>query len=212
MSKRFDIVKVFIDFEEMCKKAETGDDILKIAANYTMIFNKNLPPQFIYNQYIGYALPEKETCEIIVNTWKQFPNKKLVDFGAGYGAFCKVFNHLGIPAEKLLAVDLIKSSHCIEKNDYFWPIHRDNNYIIDIDDILFIAWGTKMDHILEDYITRGGSCVIILGEMTGGCTFPSDIFLDEKTRESRVGWNVVLHEVNGPVSYCSERLSINIKL
>lgn len=205
-----------VEFEKICKSAETGEDIFKIASNYYKLFKSGIFCKSIYNKYIGWALPIKETCEMVVDTWKLFPHKKIVDFGAGTGLFCKVFNYLGIPEEKLLAIDRIKPSHNNPKNKCFWTINHDDDYKVDIDDILFIAWGSCDNYVIDNYVTRGGTCVIILGEEWGGCTLSSDYFLvnhegkpDDFMKND--GWDIKVHNVPGPASYYSEKISINIK-
>ena len=196
----------FIDtFVEMCQNAETGDDLLKISAEYSEIFyNTMIPIQGIYNRYIGWALPSEKACTLVVSTWKQFPNSKIVDIGGGTGLFCKVFNHLGIPENKLLAVDLSNPSHCSSESKNFWPIHREDDFKVDPNDILFIAWGvTKSHRIIDDYVERGGHCVIILGELGGNITTDPEMLIENPE------WNVEIHEVPGPASLWFERLSIS---
>lgn len=195
-----------LKFENMCQGAESGEDLLKVAAYYSKLFESDIFPKKIYNLYIGWGLPERETCQLVVNTWKRFPHKRLVDFGAGTGVFCKVFNHLGIDKDKLIAVDRLRPSHTSEYSKNFWPIHRDNNYVVDIDDILFISWGTAIGKVIDSYISRGGTTIILLGESDNGCTFPSDYLKDRKD------WEVKLHHVPGPASQYAEMLSVNIKI
>lgn len=80
-------------FVEMCQNAETGEDLLKISDYYDEIHNKNfiLDLKTIYNQYIGWPLSSEKACKLVVNTWKDFPNSKIIDVGAGTGLFCKTF-------------------------------------------------------------------------------------------------------------------------
>lgn len=116
------------------------------------------------------------------------------------------FNHLDIPEDKLIAVDLQNSSHISGESKNFWPIYRDDNYKVYCNDILFIAWGTyRLECIIYDYVEQGGKCIIILGEEERGCTFGPDFFVNNPN------WKVELHKVPGPASLYSERLSINIR-
>lgn len=132
----------------------------------------------------------------------------MVDIGAGTGNFCKVLNHLGIPGDKLLAVDVKYSIH-----NMFWPIILEANFKVDINDILFIAWVIDdIENILKDYINRGGKYVIIIGKLRSGCTLAADWFLNEESDQPIEGWNVEMYDIPGPISYYQERLTINIKL
>jgi hypothetical protein len=115
-----------------------------------------------------------------------------------------VFNYLGIPEDKLLAVDLTNPSHCKSKQKKFWPIHRDDEFKVDPDDILFIAWGvTNTEKTLYDYIDRGGHCIIILGELGEGLT------LDPEILEGKDDWIIESHEISSPMGSCMERLVIS---
>lgn len=199
-------------FVNLCINAETAEDIIKIAEYYTILWNDGHMVKGIYNYYIGWGIPDKHTCELIVNVWKKYPDKRIVDFGAGTGLFCRVLNYLGVPQDKLIAIDKIRPSHDSPNSKKFWPIYREYNYKIDVNDILFVAWGVyNVGIFIDDYVMRGGFCVIILGEMDGGCTLPSDYFIDEKTNQTRADWDIKLYEVSGPATFCNERLSINIR-
>ncbi|HSW77028.1 MAG TPA: hypothetical protein VLG50_08270 [Candidatus Saccharimonadales bacterium] len=96
-------------FKVMCETVSNADDIMAITEyyhNHSMNdFINTIRFKFLYNKYIGLALPTKIACQIVVDFWKKH-NGILIDLGAGTGLFCKVFNHLGIPNDKLVAVDL----------------------------------------------------------------------------------------------------------
>ena len=94
-----------------------------------------------------------------------------MDLGAGTGVFCKVFHHLGVPGDKLIAVDIENPTHRGINAKEFWHIHRDNNFKPNPQDILFIAWGTTgIDNIVEDYVGETPIAPLLIlkkGELTG---------------------------------------------
>ena len=125
-----------------------------------------------------------------------------MDLGAGTGVFCSVFHHLGVSSDKLIAVDLENPTHRGINAKEFWPIRRKNNYQPNPEDIVFIAWGTSgINDIVDDYVERGGKCIIILGE--ANVTYDPDKFMDQED------WMVKLHHVPGALSIYAEQLSIN---
>lgn len=199
-------------FVKRCQTAESGQDLMNIAEQYEKLHQ--YCPKLIYNHYIGWALPSKQVCTLVVEEWKK-KKSRIIDLGAGTGLFSRVFHDLGVPEEYLLAVDIENPTHqgayLIDFGDknpdrrQFWPIHRDNDYVVDINDILFIAWGIYLNTIVEDYISRGGHTVIILGEVDG-CTFPANYF------EDKTGWSTTMTQVVGPASLYMEHLSINNKI
>lgn len=177
------------EFEKKCKilDIENGEKILALVDEYI----KGCDLRFrhaimnVFNEYIGWGLPSRQTCELIVEIWKKFAAKnsevKLVDFGAGTGVFCKIFNFLGIPEENLLAIDLppkqdestktrlANGYYFPDKTKNFWPISEQPEFKPKADDILFVCWGDKGSvPVIEDYVERNGKCVIILGERMGG--------------------------------------------
>lgn len=220
-------------FEENCKNAVTGLDLMNIAGVFHQIlfhsynrcnikdncsycakrnFMDSINAKRIYNDYIGWALASEKACRLVVNEWQKDPSRNIVDLGAGTGVFCLVFHHLGIPADKLIAVDIENPTHTtafggttkssVRKN--FWPIVRNNDYKPDPNDILFIAWGAYIDDVVTDYVKRGGKCVIILGE--------TNVSYDPETFIEETDWIADLHHVPGPSSIHFERLSINKKV
>lgn len=216
-------------FEENCKNAVSGLDLLNIAEVYDQIlhhsYNKcdieenctycvehnimdSTNAKIIYNDYIGWALPSRKTCQLVVDEWKKDPSRNIVDIGAGNGVFCKVFNHLGIPNDKLIAVDIENPTHRGNNAKEFWHIHREDNYKPNPEDILFIAWGTSgINGIVDDYVERGGKCIIILGETN--VTYDPEKFIDQETEKPKKDWTVELHHVPGALSIYAEQLSIN---
>lgn len=222
-------------FEDKCKNAVTGADLMEIAEVYDQILhhaynmcdNKdnciyytkhNVMDAYnvktIYNDYIGWALPTEKACQLVVDKWQKNPNRRIVDLGAGTGAFCSVFNHLGVPADKLIAVDIENPTHTGNKSSVrkeFWPIVRDNDYQVNSEDILFIAWGTTgIDDIVDDYVERDGKCIIILGETN--VTYDPEEFIDRETDKPKENWIVDLHHVPGALSIYAEQLSINTNI
>ncbi len=165
-------------------------------------------PKLDYNRNIGWALPTRQVCDLIVVLWQTYPTKTLVDLGAGSGVFCMMLNDAGIPKHKLHAVDQVEIPRMYKVDNHFWDIVHIDNYEVPAQDILFLAWGVfNLQAPLKSYIARGGWCVVILGEIASDdcCTFPSDYFA--KKRE----WNCSLTQVQGPRSLTQEYLSINIR-
>lgn len=220
-------------FQKVSKKAKMalGPDR---AANFAMSLNPELAAQFanvktpndvrhavalmtdkdhkfyvkyLYNTYVGWALPTAQVCAEVVRFWQKYPHTRVVDMGAGSGVFCMMLHDAGIPADKLIAIDKNEPIPCYQTTTTFWNIIRDDEFQVPINDIFFMAWGGcgGIEQRLFDYIKRGGWCVIILGEIAGGCTFPSDYLEDDEN------WNSVLIHVDGPASYYAEHLSINTR-
>lgn len=203
-------------FEEDCKNAANGLDLMNIAETYHRILlhsynececkdeceDNSINAKKIYNNYIGWALPSRKVCQLVIDEWQKDPTRNIVDLGAGNGIFCSVFHDLGVPGDKLIAIDLENPTHRGVNAKEFWRINRDNNYKLNPEDILFIAWGTTgIDTIVDDYVERGGKCIIILGETN--VTYDPEKFMDQED------WMVELHHVPGPLSIYSEQLSIN---
>ena len=207
-------------FEEDCKNAVTGLDLMNIAETYHQILTASYDDhkvdsnkfKKIYNDYIGWALPSQKACQLVIDEWQKDPSRRIVDLGAGTGLFCKVFHDLGVPGDKLIAVDITNPTHTpldasIERKE-FWHINLDNNYKPNPEDILFIAWGTSgIDDIVDDYVERGGKCIIILGETN--VTYDPEQFMDSETEKPKEDWWVELHHVPGALSIYAEQLSIN---
>ncbi len=162
-------------FTTLCQDAKTPENLLTITSMFenAFVIGHYWDYKQIYNKYIGWGLASYSTCKLIYNYWEFHKECTFIDVGAGTGIFCSILHFLGIPKEKLLAIDLI------ENQIFFWPIKKvDINYEVETkDSILFISWGTdSFLSTIENYIQRGGSKIIILGELKGGCTFPCDFF------------------------------------
>ncbi len=190
------------DFDLLCQTAKTAQDLLTLTSIYE---NQLVIAKFdyyyykeSYNKYIGFGLASYRTCQLIVDFWAKNKECKLVDLGARTGVFSCIFNFLGIPKENLIALDLFQC----EKT--FWPITIVSKiYEVDINDILFVAWGSQdsgPNETIKSYVQRGGSKIIILGETIGGCTFPSDFFVNNSFFD--------VHSTQCPED---ESLSINIR-
>jgi hypothetical protein len=220
-----ELARIFI---KRCINAKSKEDIFKIVdlydkINYTQKVTNGVISRehkfnscelkIIWNRYMGWALPSREVCKIIFDTFQKLSkinnNIKIIDFGAGSGIFSFIFHNMGIPKDRILAVDKVNSDYKTDKQRNFWPICRDDNYIVENDDILFIAWGSySMKTIVDSYVMRGGKYVIILGEGSGGCTLEADLFKKSKYKEE---WDVTIYNVLGPATAYFEFISINIK-
>jgi hypothetical protein len=207
-------------FQIMCSSASTLEDlqeIVKEVVSHTgpdkLIFASSVY-KTMFNQYIGWAVPSDIVINTIYETFmehkKQFPNARLVDLGAGTGIYCRLLQARGIDMKDLVALELVHSTH-FKNPKYFFPmtLTNDKNYELHTDDVVLIAWGTSsVRDVLQSYVDRGGSCVIIQGECSDGCTFPADEF--ELNKE----WDVRFLPQSLPslASIYQETLSINKRL
>ena len=211
-----------IEFIELCQKINSADEIFTLVEKYRVLGNKFgwMSVKLVYNKYIGWALPSRKACTLIVDTWHES------------GIFTYVFHQLGVPTENLLPNHLLKPSHRNSEQRIFWPptLVEELDFQVDPNDIIFIAWGSSVGKVVNSYVERGGFCVIIQGEEDGGCTFPSDYFTcsllgedDEEDkgegesesefgRNPKPGWEVQFHEVPAAAKYSAEILSINRKV
>lgn len=200
-------------FKNLCLNASTKEEIFKLVILYTNIIKTTFMIKSYYNELIGWALPSQEAIEAVVSAFQEhlqaYPEARLVDFGAGSGIFSYMFEKLGIPKDKIIAVDLPKPTHSNKKQRNFYPIIRDDEYEVAITDILFIAWGSGCVRAVDSYVDRGGKCVIILGE-NDGCTFSSGYFIkyDEADTDDQ-DWIVEEHYVPAACSYLKELLTVN---
>lgn len=200
-----DLVERGTKYKTLFRNAKTPNDIRNIIALMQQCHMFLLKEY--YNAHIGWALPTTQVCKLVHGFWLQHQSARVVDVGAGSGIFCMMFRDAGIPANKLLAIDKENPVECWKTTNTFWPIMRDDDFEVPIEDIFFMAWGGSvggLDDRLFSYVKRGGWCVIILGEIKDGCTFPSDFFDDDED------WDCTLHHVEGPASKYAEHLSINI--
>lgn len=163
-----------------------------------------------FTRYVAYAIPSKTAVEQVV-TWfwdykKLNKGAKLVDFGCGSGIWCFLLNDAGIPRDSLIGVDLPDENKTLHNfGRKYYDIIYDNNYQVDKDDIFFITWGYDVETIVDDYVKRGGKCVIILGD--DGCAHPSgDYFVGNDN------WKVTITKVVAGVSIVyPDILSLNIR-
>lgn len=167
----------------------------------------------IFVSFASYAIPSDQAIDQIVTWFNEYrkisPTAKFVDFGAGSGLFSLLLNDAGIPKDSLIAIDKSDKNKKLHKfGRKYFDIIEDENYKVDPNDIFFVAWGFIHGNALEDYIEKGGRCVIILGENEGGCTHPSgDYFKDDKE------WNVINIKVPaGANIWKGDILSYNTKI
>ena len=167
----------------------------------------------IFNENVGWAIPSEKAIQTIYNWVKQkqikYPSVKLIDIGAGSGIWELLLHDAGLPIETLVAIDLIPDKKTHKFNHTYWPITEvvdTDTYQVAIHDILFIAWGFGTENILEDYINKGGSYVILLGERKGGCTYPGSDYFVGKDK-----WIIEEVYVTPSCSFYSELLTLNIR-
>jgi hypothetical protein len=218
-----DIREKLIEFANKISIALSKEDVFSLVDDYVLLMNKYaLTVKIIYNHIIGWALPSRETCNHVLMTYEKhiekYPDAKIIDLGAGSGIFSYMFNEMGIPGDKILAVDMKIPTHTNPEKRNFWPIHNCDNYVADKNDILFIAWGIyALDTIVSDYNERGGTCVIIVGEMDG-CTYSPGKFLEYGDDHFYIypyvpknEWTVNTHFVPAAAKLSSETLSVNTR-
>lgn len=164
---------------------------------------------------------------------KQYPNAKFVDFGAGSGVFCWLLHRAGIPKDQLLAIDLpskepekttrfnkfpegsteqetlsflFAGTKTHEFCHTFWEITETPAYVANPEDLLFVGWGYGCGGVIDQYEGDGGKCLIILGELEDGATYPADEFSKHE------GWKVEYFQVLGSMNTLSpDILSINTR-
>ena len=170
----------------------------------------DLAKREVFIKYISYAVPDPLAINYVYNAYLKhinlYPNAKLIDLGAGSGVFTWLFNRKGIPADKLVALDLNQDdkTHTFELS--FWP--TTTAYKINKDDIIFIAWGIhRMEEIVDNYILDGGRCVIIQGEY--GCTFQPDFISDNSKYNTE--WITSIYRVAPGLSCTGDDLTVNTK-
>ena len=139
----------------------------------------------IYNKYIGWGIPSPKAletiCEAYITHCKKYPDAKLIDYGAGSGAYSLLLNDMllqkGIQSDgksdvshnKVVAVDLPVNLYKIQSE--FYPIVKDTNYRVDPNDVMLVVWGSDCPSqclAVARYIEDGGKCLIIQGEGSGG--------------------------------------------
>jgi hypothetical protein len=218
----YSVEEKLADLDRLVKLCQTGqgDEIYELSEIYARLWSAFvISVKELLNMYIGWILPSRKAILRVLKAWtehvKLFEDARIVDLGAGTGIGAYMFAHAGIPQDSIVALDLPVQTHRMDTQRSFWPIVHE--YDIKPQDILFVGWGYGTDNVVEDYINRGGTCVIILGESGGGCTFPADHFqhgvdLDSATESKEYpGWTVVMTHVPGPASQYSECISVNTR-
>jgi len=165
-----------------------------------------------YNKYIGWGIPSPEALKLIYDGFqehlKHFPDARLIDLGAGTGVYSALLVKMGVPPEKMIAIDLVKKTHT-EVSTEFHPVLTE--FEIKSSDAILVVWGSGCDKVVETYAEAGGTCVIIQGESSDGCTYPTDVFDNEASKDN--GWNVTYSEKSlfSLVSYYAENITINTR-
>ncbi|MCJ7637932.1 MAG: hypothetical protein MUO21_10625, partial [Nitrososphaeraceae archaeon] len=136
-----EVLEQISKFKTLCQNAITKDEIFELVTLYTKILKTTFMIKIYYNKFIGWALPSKESIEVVVEAFhehiKTYPEAKIIDFGAGSGIFAYLFEQLGIPKEKIVAVDLPNPTHSDKQQRNFYPIIRDEEYEVEVNDIMF---------------------------------------------------------------------------
>lgn len=168
-----------------------------------------------FNANVGWAIPSDKAIKTIaswVNEYADFQKTqhniittKLVDVGAGSGIWELLLHNRGVHADKLLSIDLPNEKKTHKFKHVYWDIQEIENYSVDINDILFVAWGYGVRNIIDDYVNRGGKCVILLGEQEGGCTSPGTDYFENKK-----DWIVFEVYVVAGMSCIPECLTLNV--
>ncbi len=201
-------------FNHLCKVGKSKEEIFELVELYVFLYNRMVFfTKLNYNKLIGWALPSQKVCNIVFQTYQEhikiYPEAKLIDFGSGSGIFAYMFNQMGIPEDKIVAVDLPEPTHSNEKQRNFWSIHREENYQVDTNDIFFIGWGCGCYNNVVSYCERKGKCVIILGEYDG-CTFSSGFFIkDNYNNTEYTNYEVNDYSVPGAATRYGELLTVN---
>jgi len=208
-------------FVHLCQHGKTKEEFFELVDIYDELFKLYIMGlKTIYNQLIGWALPSKQVCEVVFAAYqehvKMYPNARIIDLGAGTGIFSYMFNQMGIPAANIIALDLENRTHSNKAQRSFWQITINDNFEFRETDILFVAWGSGIGGEVDRYCNSNGKCVILLGETSDGCTFPSDYFVkydedDEEQEQDQNEWKTESYHVPGPASAYSEHITVNIR-
>lgn len=224
-------------YVKLCFEAVKLEEIFELVQLYDQLYREYIMSiKHVYNSTIGWALPSQKACTHLHNAWlahvEKYPDARFIDVGAGTGIFSYVMYLQGVPREKVIAFDRAEPTHKLKGQRQFWQCVT--NVDISPNDLLFVGWGCGTSQIVDDYIWSGGHCLVILGEMEDGCTFPadyirrvgrcdcedcagewSDIFRpcrsSRQIPHEKLGWSVELHHVPGPASIYSEHISINVQ-
>lgn len=139
----------------------------------------------LFRWTISYGYPDIKTCQLVVQAFQQHrqvhPDARLIDLGAGNGVFSWMFRQL-LPTDLhhlVVPVDLMPDERSHNGRNpalkMYCPVLVDDSIYVKGANVLFISWGWSVVGIVESYTTRfcdPGTCLIILGEPTDGCTYP----------------------------------------
>lgn len=178
-------------FINMCETAKTPDDLTNLV-NFMVNLNSDgdldrnsflLPVYFksYYNKHIGWGVPSDKALKYIFNAFQKhletYPEARLIDVGAGTGLYSALLFKMGIPASKLVALDLVVRTHRPSDITHdFYPITThttEEPFKILPTDALLVVWGAGCWDIVMEY-AKTGTCIIVQGECDGGCTFPTN--------------------------------------
>ena len=205
-------------FQEMCESAKSVDEIKAVIAKAESTigpehYKNGMLFKDIYNLYIGWALPTQKALNIIYKAWdihvKKYPDARLIDVGAGTGVYCLLLQDMGVPINKLVALDIEPKTHKTCRNFFPLTIHKDD-FEIHENDFLLICWGYGYD--FEKYIEKV-KCVVIQGEQSDGCTYPTDALIDDDSGEIKEGWKMETFK-NIPslaLPYYGEQITVNTR-
>jgi hypothetical protein len=166
-------------FVELCFDGSTREEMFELVVLYSKLYLQYVMSiKHIYNSSVGWALPSKRACELMYQAWcnhaVKYPDARFIDVGAGTGIFSYMMSQMGVPCDRIVALDRAKPTHALQGQRKFWP-HVTECGVMWCD-LLFVAWGYGSEQIIDEYIWTGGTCVVILGELEYGCTFPADYF------------------------------------
>jgi hypothetical protein len=194
-------------------RIKTRED-LRLVINWYIVNCKLNQRSFSYclrdilTSVVGFALPSFKALHIL-NKWlneinAKRPQSKIVNVGAGSCAWEFLLNRTDI-----VSVDRKKATHSFKKQ--FMPVIREE-YTVHPDDVLMIMWGYGMSGIVDDYVRRGGWCVILIGESQCGCTDPSGDYFSTDGEFQALNWNIREEIVPGGASGgCTDIMSLNMK-
>lgn len=155
-----------------------------------------------YIKTFGWSIPSFDVLQRICSLQKE-TNLKIVDYAGGRGFWAYLLVLLGCDVvsydnfydfeqqsmrptdseryfrqRRQVMVD--NGFGRLESAKNFFEIGSDDTIKIYPNSILFIAWGREhfAGNVVEQYIKNGCRHVIIIGEESGGCTFPADYFAE----------------------------------
>lgn len=196
-------------FRYLCEKASTAVELQEIV---NLIEQKNefyerYHLKFTYNKFIGWAVPCSQALQVICDQWnvhvKKFPGARLIDFGAGTGVFCCLLEQMGIPRDRMVALELPVKTHTACRQFFPLTIADEDTFTFSSTDFVLIAWGYSPN--IKHCVDAGVQCIVIQGEDSDGCTFPVDYFESDKE------WKVEMHSDICSLVATSESISVNTR-